>query len=441
MIKNKVFFFCITLLMGVVAFSCTRPVATSNVPVSPSDAVVETNETTTPINIPSPIETSQSPTSVYPTPTQLITNTYLYHGKPVPMCNGEGKVIQPPDGFGIQGVVVYQSPSKQGLFTIGGTPLTLSTLPSEKEQEYYVFGFSPDGKWLAYTPVSYGPDGNPLFDKLSSILLSSTGKTIKNTLDSQELDDQLWEDFSRKMFGFPSLWINDDLIRTSRIVQNPGLGSGTIFALPEIFDPFHGEWREDLLNELPDRYTTGEVGFSPDLTRALYETNAGIVLRDLVNEKELWSDASYFAPWGITIQWSPDSSMALVVNKEVQGDKRQYFLIDRDGLHQQVIVDATFPYPEYQINDLHWSPNGQYIALSGFGDPSLFVFNVTEAHFVYFCPIHNASIVWSPDSNQIAYSYRGGGMYVLDLKSGEAVELVKDGLAVGWSDEFPVEWP
>jgi hypothetical protein len=349
----------IILLLTTIIIACTQSKKNTYINTSPN---YSTN-TPNPINLETTAKSSTPTVNVSPSPTVLPTFTqaqkdiYMYNGKEIPVCASGGKPLQPPDGFGVLGTIVYQTSTQQGLFTIGSMPLVRSRFSIEEQQDIYTFGISPDGKWLAFSPVVYDQDNYPIIDKPSIVLISSTGENFESTLDTLIIKNKLWDDGLRLMGFSSSYWINNDLIQTDILVQNPDLGTGTVFIIPEVFDPFRGEWKEDLLGKLPNRYNTGEVGFSPDVSRGLYINSSGIALRDLTKNVELWNDLKFTSPYGMIIQWAPDSSIAMVANLNASSEDRQYFLIDRDGKKQQVIASSTIPYNEFYIYNFRWSPS------------------------------------------------------------------------------------
>jgi hypothetical protein len=79
----------------------------------------------------------------------------------------------------------------------------------------------------------------------------------------------------------------------------------------------------------------------------------------------------------------------------------------------------------------------------------LFIYDTGTWQFVYSCPIASYKpspprLLWSPDGAYIAlytFSSSLSPLLILEVKTGEIIELVQDAIAVGWSDSFPVEWP
>jgi hypothetical protein len=50
-------------------------------------------------------------------------------------------------------------------------------------------------------------------------------------------------------------------------------------------------------------------------------------------------------------------------------------------------------------------------------------------------------MIWSPDSRYLAFGKAGLGLRLLEVSTGEVIELLPDAIPVGWSATFPVEWP
>ena len=415
------------------------PLFTQAVTLSPTEEKSATAMVTPSVNI------KPSPTLILTLSTPISTDTYSYKGEVIPVCAGEGKPIQPPSDFGIKGTIFYQLPRYEGLYTLGGTPLTWGQLPVQQDQDYFTFGMSPDGKWLAFSPINLTPDGFPSFNTPSIELLSNTGEKKEHQLDIQIIIDTLLQQgLQVDGFGYPSYWINNDLIQTAIAVRNVGFGTGNTYTLKKVLDPLRGELQENLFKNVPDREDTSDVGFSPDLSRGIYFTSQGLVLKNIEDNIELWRDKEFVNAGRIIILWAPDSSMAMVANLDMQPEYRQYFLIDRDGKTKRTIANATFPYPGFYLYDLQWAADSQYLVFVSYGDTfNLIVYDVHEDQYVFHCPVYgNVSAYWSPNGQQIAFSlYSGGPLQVLDIQTGQIVELLDYGTFVGWSEKFPVQWP
>ena len=395
-------------------------------------------------------------------------------GEAIRVCPGEGVPISPPAGFGFSGTIVYQHYYHQGLYTIGGQPLVQSHVLISETQEYDIYGFSPDGSWLAYAPVSRrnAPQGTRtmtttlVLETPSIILLSASGEKIENAFNFEGLNYQdntgQWLQIYniRSIASYPnSYWLNEHLIYAILAFDDPTDRYTHGYAVPILFDPFQDTWLDEALKGL-DRFNDGRIGISPDMRRVLYEAKSldavsgmsiesGITLRDLDKDEDIWSDPKF--PSSVTIRWAPDSSMVAVGNTLFSGDD-QLLLLSRDG-DSKVIADATFPGYGFALVDLSWSPDSRYLALVTHRhdpeeDVEIYLYDTLTERYIYFCPLVTykkapSAVFWSPDSSYIALSSSASKMplQLFDVNTGKIFKIAEDAIAVGWSDKFPVEWP
>jgi WD40 repeat protein len=400
-------------------------------------------------------QVTTKPSSTF-TAEPITTPTIELGSLSIPICVGKGQVISPPPNFGITGTIVYQKELIHGLYTIGGTPLTQGQLADQLE-EINVYGFSPDGMWLAYAPEEADSSTGIIFHTPKMILLSAAGERIEQVINIEGLEKELQERCvgcqGFEFFDSAGEWINNNLMYVHLGARSNEEG-GPFSSLPKVFDPFTGDWQDQWFDNFPGVYTImptrldiHHIKLSPDLSRVLYPTDkGGIILRDVAQGIELWSDKSFTKREGEKIEWSPDSKMVAVVNKFLPNEHR-LLLITSDGEVTE-LVNAEYPQSGLHVTGLAWSPDSRYLAYTAdLDDANLYLYDTQTKSYVYQCPLPGIiggylSLVWSPDNQWIAYSYKAtGAMRLLNVQSGEVIELLDDAIPVGWSDKFPTEWP
>ena len=427
----------------------------------PTPIIITTpTATLTDTPLPSPKKTILHSTATYtPTP-QMIENV-----SSILDCSGGGISHPPDEDFSIPGTIVYRG-TEGTLYTIGGSSLTKSKIVTE-DLWIDVIGFSPDGTWLAYSPEE------PEIDPMSSttrkiILLSNKGERIELTVEitgfqSEIGDDEYIDGFNDNL----SYWINNNLIYAMLDLAKPNnSGPITNHTLTKFLNPFDGTWDSSVLEDLPNwtpywEMEDNSVGLSPDLSRVMYMSKSGLVLRDREKDANLWVESSYTDKWysGVLINWNPASTMVVVATWNRIGDQVPPLMMSRDGMNQRWIGNNEFPSTNgfSVVRAISWSPDGQRLALAGqanLGDniiPYLYIYDTKPQKFVYRCPIIRTAndlpqkIFWSPDGQYIAYAFLENNqedpLQVLNIQSGELTTIVQGAYIVGWSDKFPAEWP
>jgi WD40 repeat protein len=410
-----------------------------------TDVVVNPIVNETPLST-NPIE--EQPTRVESTGTAAPHSTKINTIASIPVCPKNGIEISPPDNFGIPGTIIYQK-DFQGLYTIGSSPLAHSTLPVDEEQRILAFGFSPDGQWFAFSPLESSPNGEPIFETAKIILLSADGERIEHTLPIEDFSDELQVAHVLQGFSGYSHWINNKTIYAALYSMNPDPNTTRhINDLPKVIDPFMGIWRKDLLKDLPEWSNSYAKGISPDLTRMLYLSGDGLFLKDLEKGIDIWHDQDLFAPFGALMFWSPDSETVAYANLFDSPEDRTVVLISRDGAVKEIMGPNAL-LSELLVLNLRWSPDGHYLALlawKGEGEElSVYIYDYETGKYLSECPIakytsRGPDIIWSPDNQFIAYSSVEYPLIIMNVQSGEIIQLAEKANALGWSDRFPIIW-
>jgi Tol biopolymer transport system component len=144
--------------------------------------------------------------------------------------------------------------------------------------------------------------------------------------------------------------------------------------------------------------------------------------------------------------WSPDGQHIAFVKAGAGGDE-QLWLMDRDGSHQTQLTNL---FPPVHVRQPTWSPDGALLALVGGPDfdvtgeggaQQLWVVGrdgsglrtLTDFHFPGPRLPSIGYVAWSPDSRRIAfdlgyynaYSVATDQTYVLDVSSGDTIEIIE----------------
>jgi Tol biopolymer transport system component len=422
------------LLSSTLLLACTPKVATS-----PSVA-----ESPIPVN-----STENQPTVAAATSTTAPTSTNANAPATIPVCAKSGTLIPAPANFGIPGTIIYQK-DYHGLYTVGGNPLTFSKLPVDEEQKYSTFGFSPDGNWFAFSPIEYSSTDDIIFDAAKILLFSANGERKETTLSIKDFADEPPVGFRFVGFSGYSHWINNTKIYAalySGTKKSDGTWSFDDSAF-KVLDPFAGIWREDLFKGLPDSTQWHTKGISPDLTRMLLMDVNGLTLRDLEKDIDIRHEKDLFAGFGALMFWSSDSKTVAYANLFESPKDRTVVLISRDG-KEKTIMGPKLSLSGLLVENVQWSPDGNSLAMLVWeGEDKgdwVYIFDVAAEKFVSRCPIGKGNgrlpnIIWSPDNKYLAYASVDYPLIIMNVQSGEIVQLAEKANAVGWSDKFPVIW-
>jgi dipeptidyl aminopeptidase/acylaminoacyl peptidase len=415
-----------------------------------------TSPSTTVQSTPTPISTFFDKTT---TPTHLLTpkNPATQVDEDIPSCKNSGMPTDPPDGFGIDGVIVYRKQGQGGIRLIGGRPLTYASLPVSGQSDYKLLGFSPDGKWFAFSKINY-LSGEQRLNPLNIELISADGQRLKQSVDLNELTKRIqpW-DYAARWLDFPPGWTNDHLINLMIQYASSERGVYLFTTLHAPLNPFDGKWHFEIIDELPNYDGLwGGPGISDDLTRVLYSSKPdpnGVrwtVLWDMSSHQELFRYR-----WGFSesrmARWSPDNAWVIYQENEEQ----RIFIVSRNGNLLQEIAAARPALNEGEVRlfDYYWSPSSRYIAFSGEKpklnsggkEQSLYIYDLSQNRYVFRCAVSTGGfygVYWSPDSRQVVLTYLYEPDYpliLIDIQSGDVFKLAGNSLIGGWSNQFSIK--
>jgi hypothetical protein len=178
---------------------------------------------------------TQTPTKVIPTSTDL----------PIRSCENEGFPIESASDLNASGEVLLLSTDVHRLAALNLETRVVSTIYYDEDNELSVFGSSPDQNWLVYAIQTHDSNGD-MNNEFTLELLSQTGERIQHQMNVSQFEPLFTGDV---FVGFGrSTWINNDLIYTSLLKQNPSkYASKTVGSIPVVLNPFTGSWEEDIL--------------------------------------------------------------------------------------------------------------------------------------------------------------------------------------------------
>lgn len=380
---------------------------------------------------------------------------------------------------GLPGILSYMFRLEE-IRLIGGDPLSESVLISMVgEANPSLVGFSPNGKWLAYST------GSP-FEAVTPTLTLISGDSDRINVTPPTGDLVPFEANSYTGTWGDMIWINDEtmLVYILQILEDSPAYPHYIKAL---LNPFTGEWEQSFLEKL-DRPSDGAVLLSPDMTRAVFvsevEGFSVVKLWDMAQEKELWQNSedtrdTHFSlsdqAWLGAAAWSPNSHWVAVTAVENRGEHswpavsaQGIYLLDRESHQGRFITDYYKRYGRFfTTNDLSWSPDGRYLAMSVFigGYPDLdkpftplyrlYLYDSVDDKLIDLCWLlgdtpgaHSSTraLIWSPDSQYIAYAGYSSNPFdeatsptliVVNIYTGEATALLQEAVILGgWSAYF-----
>lgn len=393
----------------------------------PSTAMPTGTEQLTDLNIKTPtivpeVSSTFTPTKSIPTYTET----------PVRICKNNGFPVMSPNDMEYHGEVLLLPRKDNELKTLNLETRTISSIYFNENSQVSAFGSPPNEKWLVYAVLTYKPNGY-IRDIFTLVLISKTGERIEHQIDVSPFKDLFMED---EFVGFGNrYWINNDLIYTTLLVQNPSeFSSKTYGSIPVIFNPFVGSWEQNLLKLTPEWSGKSEIGFSPDLQSVVLQSVQEIKLKDLKNGKYLWNTKDFFLEIpNSKIRWSPDGNI-VAVGERFPDPK--VFLVSADGSNSE-----TIPIGKIEgFLDFEWSPNSELLMIYhsyGTEEKKFYMYDLIKHEIVFTCSVQQPWDIlfqWSPDSNKVIYGTIEGNLQILDISSGIVAKLdIQDVLPFSWT--------
>ena len=420
----------------------TKYLVTRRSTISPATSVVNHGQVT----ITPTVKVESVPTSIS-TVIPTMPSSRVETGIDAPLCNldSSNQIIEIP------GSIVYQKYEYQGLYLAGGNELVNLESLVPDGQSIFVFGFSPDGNSIAYSPI---PDNKKSkFENVDPVIvvLGADGKRVEHTLDMgwpKKVEGDLYE---LETFASGN-WINNHLIFAyinSKIPDDNPPAPQIGHFIPIVFDPFTGSIETGLLDSLSSVKGLTRYGISPDIRHYLSNSN-GISLQEIMEQgsnRVLWKAQSGSFTAFDPINWSPSGewvAFAMHVGELTEDNLPRTMLISKDGKMAKELENPAF---RNWIKDFYWSPNSKYFAfiIPKNGVLSdLVVFDVKNEQLIFLCPFAQTvdhpitDLIWSPDSVWIAVSTYEKPIQVVNILTGQSKELDLVGDVVGWSDKIAV---
>lgn len=417
-----------------------------NTQVMPTTSTVGASSAEVSPNLnPSRMPTAQSTVTKPVLPAQKSTPTdspttilEIETGERIPICT-EGKVK--PQNVGdleLPGTMILYNKGSKELYALDGSTLNRRILEPLEEENNFSFGLSLDGNWLAYSPVEQTEEGLATFQDPKIILLGSDGERIEKTIDLS------WVESIGKpgyhMTGFVlGNWLENNLLYAvvnSKIEPDrPEIG----LYYPVIIDPFAGLVVEtEMIEQLfkPDGLYI--LKFSPDLKHVIHETQ-GITLTQIIDmsKSRLWFDKeASFIGLGI-VEWSPDGAWAVFTSDNTSD--MTISLISEDG--QEMKKFEAFNHD--MVKSFFWSADSNFLAFPTWNRDSgdtVYLFDNANNQFLLKCPLMSEyylvdNLYWSPDGKWVAITQDGKPMQLLNVVSGIIYEFQTEDTMIGWSDK------
>lgn len=370
-------------------------------------------------------------------PTQMLKEPIL----DIPACVSKNLSLSSFKNSPFTGRIIYQTAQNgrtYGLYTIDYAASEEGKLLTDENQEVSVFGVSPDGKWLAYSPITRGIDEKRLLDSPVVILLNSNGKRLVHPFDMQMFSTHLKNGYRWFSFG-SSRWINNKFIISTLSGYDPDHTPSRADLFTKIIDPFQGTWEQNLMKNIPEPFMSPEIDFAPDMSRVAYTDIEGLKLWDIRQGTLLAVDEKLAGVTNLTIRWSPDSASVVYTGFGLP-DHQTVRRMSRDGM----ITNIETPDPIASPQILTWSPDGRYFAVKSIDQgKNIYIFDTMKDVFLFKCAIPDdvVSLVWSPNSLMLAYSGLETPLHILNILDGIVIDTQKNANVVGWSDQFPKNIP
>ncbi len=461
------------VLFSILTVGCSRQseIQTS---ISPTAAIEIISPTASHI-----VETSST---LAPGPTQSLTPVFTVEPSstpkpsqsPIQPLSCSDKIDTLSNDFSIEGTLLYKPYNHDGLYLVTGMPLLYTPLPETENHDSVVIGFSPDGQRVAYAPITQPnyinwervSENIQYFETPTLVLVSASGESMEYVLETGDLEFgqgfNIWtSNLLERIVRYPrSNWINNQVIQIRllfRDLNDPYGFEG--FSAPVLFDTEIKGWTTDPFERLGDRYPNGQIGFSPDMERVLYDRKIGnrpyeVVLWDLEKRTEIWSDVDFDYYNDSYLRWAPDSTFVVVSPISISSDSTNILVISHDGeetfnlgdVLKESISKRTF------ITDIQWSPDSNKIAMLMRDDNRfIYLFDIQQGLVIERCQIPgnsegSSNIIWSPDSNYMALTdlewyLAPNPVLLFDVMTGKFFEFMTEGFIYGWSGNSFIPGP
>jgi hypothetical protein len=378
---------------------------------------------------------SPSPFPTFPKPTAIATpivKEIIQSYDDIPICASHGNPIPLPSHVSLSGTIIFQQGYYQGLYSLDGKTRKIVPVDPDSNQQFFVFGYSPDGEWLAYSPDFDTKDVEkpPVVARIK--LISQNGQVIETSLDLSVFNGELQYGTQLVGFSMDSHWINDRMIYATLYAAQPH-GAGPIYTYPTIIDPFSGTWENSLLNALPQRYSTYGFDLSADLHYSISTSENGILLTDLVHDSILWKEGDGPTP-NLMFRWLPNRDSGVIARINDPFNETKMFLVSEKGEETRITLSGD---PDISLTFLSVSDDGRYVSVTAHSpEKELFLYDIVQQKFILRCPfVGHLGIpipVWSPESHYIAYLDPGSPVRVLDIQTGSLYEIAQDFIVVDW---------
>lgn len=355
---------------------------------------------------------------------------------------------------GVEGLLYYGNTVLDRWFVLSGTPLESRPVRIPNVDVDF-FSVSENEEWLlAYSRVPKALDGGSQYP---FYLLSKGGEVFKRKLDLTQMTAIAGQNLKLAQFRYWKIeWVTDEIIKV-RGAYGESPNPIIPILIYQYFDIERDTWVNEPIEAIPDRRPNAWVDLSPDLTRVLYLTEkSDFALWDNENNQQLWSDflgSSQLPPYA---QWSPDNRK---VAFWTDGYPFQVQLLDRDGNGYQRIQNPGYDDVENEFQPYRgffaWSPNGRYLAISGFiynGQTGfraamLYVYDMEQEKFTYRCPMGDSNprtvssnVLWSPDGRFIVPENSQSDTVpfrIYDIENKQVYQVEPEGFAaIAWVKSF-----
>lgn len=352
-----------------------------------------------------------------------------------------------PDDYIISGVLVVQNdqgdPPTAEVYLMDFDDKSV-TLVNQINERIFPGYTSRDGRWIAYERYFKAEDG---------------GKDSENEFVIVELNSSQRSVVTNKILKIEKGWSliqwqdNDRLLVHISDPANENWVTSTVM----IWNPFTGE-KQIIRPDFPDMYELsplswgyGAVVYNPQGTRAIYLDNDYLYILWDIQKSESIATFELIGYYDIPPRWSPDGeSLALVDNRG------EISVISADGqIRRLTHLDDLYDFPDRNIYNLNWSPEGSKIAISlwtkdhdsdtASGDhiATLAIVDTATEKVVDTClPIsneygmRNLEMFWSPNGKQLIVKDESVDDYnrliLVDLERKIAAQVAEDMEPFGW---------